>query len=283
MSEIKKDIQKKYITSADGMKIYYETCIVDASAPVVVLVHGIGGDVDGWQYVRDILIQDGLSTVALDVRGHGYSDHPKSAKDYGMDLLLKDILHVIDAEGFEDVILVGHSGGAVLALNFALHHPQRLSALVLLAGSYLSPAYMRSPMTKRIADGLVAVGAWVSPSHMAPWHSTYPPGKIHKEYEVWGLMRTIAHNSLRSYLLVGRELMNIDLEGWLAEISVSTLIVAGEKDSIYPVEISRKMHERIPDARLEVIKDVNHVLILNAIEEVARHIIDFVRGEDPRG
>lgn len=282
MQETRKNIQKKYIESADGKNIYYETSIVDASAPVVVLVHGIGGDVDGWAYVRDILIEDGLSTVALDVRGHGYSSHPKKAKDYTMHLLLKDILHVIDAEHLGRVFLVGHSGGAVLALNFALAYPERLSGLVLLAGSYLSPAYMRSGVTKRIAEAVVALGVFLSPPHPGPWHSTYPPGKFNREYEPWGLTRTIMRNSLRSYLLVGKALMNVDLADRLAEVAVPTLLVAGEKDTIYPVATSRQMHEQIPDSRLEIVAGANHVLILNNIGETARHIIDFVRRDDPR-
>jgi pimeloyl-ACP methyl ester carboxylesterase len=272
-------IEKKYIQSADGMKIYYETCIAEVSAPVVFLVHGIGGDTDGWNYVRDILIKEGLSTVALDVRGHGYSAHPKRAKDYAMDLILKDILHVIDAEHLGKVVLVGHSGGAVLALNFALAYPDRLSGLVLLAGSYLSPAYMRSPVTKRIADILVAIGAFISPPPMRPWHSTYPKGKVHKEYEPWGLVRTMAHNSLRSYLLLGREMMNVQLEDRLAEVAVPTLLVAGEKDTIYPVAISQVMHEKIPGSRLEIVKGANHVLILNNVEETAAFIASFANRE----
>ena len=274
-------IKKKYVTSSDGAKIYYETCITSAHSPVIVLVHGIGGDVDGWSYIRDILLEDGLSTVALDVRGHGYSDHPRDSKGYEIDLIMKDIKHVIDAEGLKEVILVGHSGGAVLALSFALRYPENLSGLVLLAGSYLSPAYMHSPVKKRIADGIVAVGAYLSPPHFGPWHSTYPLGKFHKEYEWWGLIRTIARNSLRSYLLVGKAIINIDLRDRLSEVAVSTLLVAGENDTIYPVAISRTMHERISDSRLEIVTGKNHVLILNAIDEVAALIIDFAKNNVP--
>jgi 3-oxoadipate enol-lactonase len=271
------EIQKKYLRIADGQTIYYETCIADALAPTIVLVHGIGGDVDGWQFVRDRLIAAGFSTVALDVRGHGYSSHPRRAKHYRMDVLLKDIVAMIDAERLERVVLVGHSGGAVLALNFALAYPERLSALVLLAGSYRAPAYIRSRLTKGIADAIVALGAFVSPPHPGPWHSTYDEKKFARDYEPWGLVRTIYRNSLHSYLLVGRELFNIELEDLLADIAVPTLIVAGENDSIYPLEIPKKMHEKIPGARFKVIPGANHVLIHNNAGETALHIIEFVR------
>jgi pimeloyl-ACP methyl ester carboxylesterase len=272
----KGDTERKCITTDDGHTIYYETSRVNETAPVVVLVHGIGGDVDGWQYVRDILIENAISTIALDVRGHGYSSHPRRAQDYAMELLLKDILQVLDAENLKKVILVGHSGGAVLSLNFALTYQERLSALVLLAGSYRSPAYMHHPIPKRIADVMVTIGAFISPPAMKPWHSTYPRGKFNREYEPWGLMRTIAHNSLRSYLLVGKEIMNIGLEDRLEEITVPTLLIAGENDTIYPLSISKKMHEKIPGSLLKVIPGANHVIILNNIEETAGHIVEFI-------
>ncbi len=273
----KPGIESKYIKSADGHTIYYETSIADAKAPVVVLVHGIGGDVDGWEYVRDILIGNGMSTIALDVRGHGFSAHPRRFKDYKLDLMLKDILHVLDAEHLDRVVLVGHSGGAILALNFALAHQDRLQALVLLAGSYRAPAYMRSQFTKYIAHAMIAIGAFISLPHFGPWHSTYPREKFNREYEPWGLTRTIMRNSLRSYLLISRELVSIDLESRLAEIKVPTLIVAGENDSIYPLAISKKMHEKIQGSQLEIVPGANHVLILNNIEETAGYIVDFVR------
>ncbi|HVM73986.1 MAG TPA: alpha/beta hydrolase [Candidatus Paceibacterota bacterium] len=273
----KPGVEGKYVRTRDGHQMYYETAIVDPNAPVVVLVHGIGGDVDGWEYVRNVLNREGMSTVALDVRGHGYSAHPRPAKYYQMELLVKDIVHVIDAEGLKRVILVGHSGGAILALNFALAHHERLDGLVLLAGSYKAPAYMRSRFTKFLAQTIISLGAFVSHPHLGEWHSTYPKGKHHKEYELWGLARTIMRNSLRSYLLVSRELMSIDLEHRLAEITVPTLLLVGEKDSIYPLVISQQMHKKIPNSRLEVVPGANHVLILNNIEETAGHIIDFVR------
>ena len=270
-------MQKKFVESADGARIYYEYWMSGrADRPVCLLVHGIGGDTDGWQFMRDILHAQGFSTIALDVRGHGYSGHPRRTASYSEEIMLKDILAVIDAEALECVALVGHSGGAILSLLFALKYPSRLSSLVLLAGSYRAPAYMRSMWTRGIARGIIALGALISLPPMKPWHSSYPKGKVHREYEPWGLVRTIAHNSLASYLSVGRTLMSIDLSSRLNEVKVPTLIVVGEKDSIYPVAISEVMHEKITASKLKIIPDANHVLILNEPEETARLVIAFL-------
>jgi pimeloyl-ACP methyl ester carboxylesterase len=135
---------------------------------------------------------------------------------------------------------------------------------------------MRSVWSRTVARGIIALGALMSPPPMKPWHSKYPKGKVHREYEPWGLVRTIAHNSLASYLGVGNALMSIDLEHRLREVEVPTLLVVGEKDSIYPVHMSETMHRHIPDSRLKIVPDANHVLILNEPEKTAQHLIAFL-------
>lgn len=270
-------VKNQHIAGSDGTKIYYEVCSAGDTAPVALLVHGIGGDVDAWQQVRDMLMVQGISTIALDLRGHGYSDHPRALDAYTMDLIAEDIACVIEAEGLQKVALVGHSGGAVIALHFALAYPELLDSLVLIAGSYKEPAYMRSSVGKAVANALVAIGALISPPHFTPWHSTYPPDKFHHEYEAYGLMRTIARNSLRSYLLVGKALVSVRLEERLAEVRVPTLLIAGDRDTIYPLSISQAMHERIPVSELAVIEGGNHVLPLNNAAETAQIAGGFIR------
>ncbi|MDO8518254.1 MAG: alpha/beta hydrolase [bacterium] len=269
-------VQKKRVKSGD-VEIYYEVCAGRPGAPVLFLLHGIGGDLDAWQFVRDPLVASGFSTIAMDLRGHGYSGHPTAPSTYKKELLLEDVLAVLEAERVEKVILVGHSGGAVLALEFALQNPDKLSSLVLLAGSYGPPRYLRSPAVQRVVWFFTTVGAALSPHARGPWHSPYPKGKFHKEFELWGLARTLYHNSLRSYLLLGKTLANVDLEQRLKYITLPTLIVVGEKDGIYPVPVSKKMHDEIAHSRLEIIRNANHVLILNNPREVVDLLISFVQ------
>ena len=270
------EVQQKRIISG-GVEIYYEVCPALAGAPILFFLHGLGGDVDAWRLVRDPLLTRGFSTIAMDLRGHGYSGHPTSTSAYKMELLLRDILAVLEAEQVEKVVMVGHSGGAVLALRFTLQHPSKLAGLVLLAGSYAPPHYLRSHVLRHISNTLIATGAWLSPKATAPWHSPYPVGKHHKEYEMRGLVRTIYHNSLRSYLLILQQLADVNLKDDLGRITAPTLIVAGEKDGIYPVTLSHYMHERIAGSTLAIVKNANHVLILNNPREVVDLIIPFAK------
>jgi len=72
--------------------------------------------------------------VGVDLRGRGDSDKPESG--YGLETHAADVVRVLDHLGLENVVLVGHSMGAFVALATALAFPDRVRALVLLDGGW---------------------------------------------------------------------------------------------------------------------------------------------------
>lgn len=271
------DTQKKTLVSRDGTNIYYETYAGYSDKPVLFFVHGIGGDVDGWQFVRPLLSAQGYGAVAIDLRGHGHSDHPKTREAHNIERVEEDIQAVLKAEHIQKPILIGHSGGAVVAAQFATHHSSLIEKLILINGSYCPPGWLTSPLLRRIANIVISVGGFISPPPYKKWHSPYPYGKTHKEFEAYGLMRTMFYNSLRSYLYTSYELINIDLSTELEKISVPTLLIASEHDGIFPLSIQKDMHAKIAGSKLAVLKDTNHVSVLNNPKAVADAMLDFLR------
>ena len=274
------DVQKKTVTSKDGSTIYYEVyepAQVSSGKPVLFFVHGIGGDTDGWQFVRPILTAEGYRAIAMDLRGHGHSDHPKTRRAHKIEHVEDDIKAVLGAEGIQKPVLIGHSGGAVVSAQFATNHSDLLSKLILINGSYCPPGWLASPVLRGIANVVISVGGFISPPPYKKWHSPYPEGKYHKEFDAYGLARTMFYNSMRSYLYTSYELINIDLSARLENIKVPTLLIASEHDGIFPLSIQKEMHERISDSKLVVLPDTNHVSVLNNPRSVALAIADFLR------
>jgi pimeloyl-ACP methyl ester carboxylesterase len=273
---------RKTVTSKDGATIYYERTDAQSGKPTLVFVHGIGGDVDGWQFVREPLCASGFGTISIDLRGHGYSSHPWRASAYKLNRIEDDILAVLAAEHVEKPVLIGHSGGAVVAAQFAASHKDVLSRLVLINGSYCPPAWLQNPVLRAVANAVITVGGVISPppytrpGHHGGWHSPYPPGKHHKEVEVYGLLRTMFYNSLRSYLYTSYELINVDLSNELQNISVPTLLISSEKDGIFPPVIQQEMQRKIPNSKLIVLANTNHVSVLNNPGGVADAIVEFL-------
>lgn len=267
------DVRQGRTNSEDGSEIYYEVYRGETAKPTLFFVHGIGGDLDAWQFVRESL--GDYPAVALDLRGHGYSTHPRRAKGYALSHIEADIGAVLRAEHLTQVILIGHSGGAVVAAGFASKHKELLRGLVLISSSYCPPAYMRSRTLRALALGLLSALSWISPAPTRGWHSPYPRGKHHKDVEIYGLVRTIYHNSLSSYARFSQELLRIDATEALKSLSLPTLLIAGTDDGVYPLAISEKMHSLIQHSTLEVVEGANHPIILNKPQAVAEAIAVF--------
>ena len=265
-------ISQKFITSKDGTKIYYETADGTSQQPPLFFVHGVGGDLDAWQFIQSAMFEKGFSTLALDLRGHGYSEHPRNFKGYAVDKFIEDILTVLDIENIQKVVLIGHSLGAVLVTQVALKHPERIDRLVLISSSYIPPPYFKIPGIFFLMNAL----AFMSLPPIKPDHSLYPAGKHHEDLEYFGLFRTILRNSLRSYILSSKEILKTNLLPQLKELSMPTLIISGTKDSIFPPHISDKIHLQIQNSILKKIDGGNHVVVLNNIPEVVEAISTFI-------
>ncbi len=277
------DVVKKTITSHDGLKLYYEIHglprLVSEAGRVIFFVHGAGGDADAWEFVRSQLLAKGFASISMDLRGHGYSAHPRHPSRYEIKHLVVDIVTILDQERIEKMILIGHSYGAVVATNFAIEHPERLEKLVIISGAHSAPNYLKSKILKKLSIGIIHALAFISPPAIGDWHSPYPKGKHHKDYELKGLVRTIFYNSWASYLLTSKQNINLDIEHKLSRIKTPTLLIVGTKDSIFPHNISRQMQALIPNSTLELIDGANHVVILNNADETVRLIENFLSND----
>src|SRR3954451_10219719 len=117
--------------SFDGARLSY---LDDGDGRTVVLLHGFAADTNV-NYVRsgilDLLLDEGYRVVTLDARGHGLSAKPTDPEAYADDAMKRDVVALFDHLGLDDVLLVGYSMGAHLALRLAPTEP-RVNAVVLL-------------------------------------------------------------------------------------------------------------------------------------------------------
>src|SRR5829696_1206030 len=93
--------------------------------------------------------------VGVDLRGRGDSDKPESG--YGLETHASDVIRVLDHLGLDQVILVGHSMGAFVALEAALSFPDRVRAIVLLDGGWPRVESSAGEMTEDEKEEAVAL------------------------------------------------------------------------------------------------------------------------------
>ena len=115
--------------SAGGLKLHYRDW--GGSGQPIVLLHGLASPCHIWDLVAPILARD-FAVVALDQRGHGESDKPPDAYDFAA--VSADLHGFIEATGVERPILVGHSWGGDVALEYAVAYPGSPTGLCFVDG-----------------------------------------------------------------------------------------------------------------------------------------------------
>ncbi|MEO0562896.1 MAG: alpha/beta fold hydrolase, partial [Chloroflexota bacterium] len=105
-------------------KVNYHMHITGAGLPLVLL-HGFTGSTESWASHRPSFAAH-YETISIDLLGHGQTDAPKDPKRYDMAHAAADVIGLLDANGWEQVHLLGYSMGGRLALHIAAHYTSRL-------------------------------------------------------------------------------------------------------------------------------------------------------------
>jgi pimeloyl-ACP methyl ester carboxylesterase len=105
----------------NDIRVHYLSWNAASSGVPVVLVHGLASNARIWEKVAPFLVDGGFAPYALDQRGHGLTDTPDG--DYSFDTLTRDLAAFIDALSLDRPLLVGHSWGAMLVLEYAARFP----------------------------------------------------------------------------------------------------------------------------------------------------------------
>ncbi len=235
-------------------------------ARAFVLVHGFTGSRDDWKEQIPELAPLGR-TLALDNRGHGGSTNSGRAEDYTTQGMSEDLLGVLDALDLEQVDLLGHSLGGLIAQRFVLAHPERVSSLVLMdtagrsIGNLFPPALRDSLAAFVRANG---VGAMVPRMREGAARGPRPAAAAKAEARMgpdvfWGriqckldAMDPVAWDTLSQVLSTEDPMLPR-----LGAICVPTLVMVGAEDTPF-LTPSDELAAAIPGARLCVIPDAAH-------------------------
>ena len=121
--------------STNGINLHYRDW--GGSGRQVVLLHGLASSCHIWDLVAPQLAED-FAVIAVDQRGHGLSDKPDTGYDFAS--VSRDLLGVIKARGLDRPVIVGHSWGADVALEFSVANPDAAGGICFVDGGMIEPS-----------------------------------------------------------------------------------------------------------------------------------------------
>lgn len=117
-----------------GVELHYS---VQGDGHPVVLIHGIAASNYDWVYLTPELIKCGYQVIAPDLIGHGNSNKPRDLGCYTFSFLYQHFVQWIASLDIDqEIALVGHSMGGLIALNYAIQYPNAVHRLVLIDPYY---------------------------------------------------------------------------------------------------------------------------------------------------
>ena len=215
----------------------------------VVLLHGLTATRRYVVMGSRALERSGHRVIAYDARAHGRSD---GGDDYSYERLANDLLAVLDDRGVERAVLAGASMGAHTLTKFALEHPERVAALVIMTPAYSPEREPGLERWDRLADGLRRGGvegfveAYGTPRVPEKWHET-----IFRVLQ----QRLSAHEHPEALAdALSAVPRSRPFEDWaeLEAIDAPTVVVASrdEVDPEHPFAVGERYAQAIPGARL---------------------------------
>ncbi|XP_021641179.2 uncharacterized protein LOC110635979 [Hevea brasiliensis] len=131
--------------STNGINMHVATI---GTGPEILFLHGFPGLWYSWRHQLLSLSSLGYRCIAPDLRGYGDTDAPESVNQYTVFHIVGDLIGLLDSLGIQQVFLVGHDWGALIAWSLCIFRPDRIKALV-----NTSVAFMpRNPQVKPL-DG----------------------------------------------------------------------------------------------------------------------------------
>lgn len=271
--------RSRMVTLSDGAQLFVEEVGSD-SRKGVVFIHGSALRTDLWHYQMPGIGDARL--IFFDLRGHGRS-FPKGELPFTIETLAHDLEAVIEEASLDEVVIVGHSIGGMIALQLCSERQSwlgdRIKGLVLAHTTY-RPAYdtsiggaVVSKLERVIRNPLDLVGGYherierlrkiIRPTDqvfLAVSFAAFGPHASAKQIDfVYDLLADTSADVLFDLVKSYRD---FDVTEILGEVTVPALVITGTHDRLTVPKASRYLAEHLPKAELQVFEDCGHMTML---------------------
>jgi pimeloyl-ACP methyl ester carboxylesterase len=242
----------------------------------LVLIHGFPLCRKMWRPQAEALAKSGCRVITPDLRGFGESS--LNSGTVTMEIYADDIVALLDHLKIDKAVVGGMSMGGYVLLNLLERHPDRVAAPVFIvtkaggdddAGKARRTALAEACRTQ----GILPVAEAFRSLLFAPATLTDNPELVD---EAFGWVRTTAPSGAAAALIAMRD--RNDYVSLLNGISQPALVIGADQDQAIPVENSRILAERLPDAELCILHGGGHLVNLEQAAGFNEAILEFLAG-----
>jgi pimeloyl-ACP methyl ester carboxylesterase len=247
--------------SVNGIDMHVE---LRGSGEPLVLLHGFFGRGDDWRHVFDLMdLAQRYRVIIPDLRGHGRTTNPTATFSHGQ--CAADVAGMLDELGVSRCRAIGLSLGGGTLLHLATRASTRVAAMVIVSCPTYFPAPARAIMAQASADTQ-------SPAEWDSQRAKHAGGD--------GQIRALFAHA-RAFAASHEDMAFTP--PLLATIQTRTLVVYGDRDPFYPVEMAVEMYRAIPNGALSVVPGGGHgpIFAPGERESFARAALAFVEGQEP--
>lgn len=238
----------------------------------LILIHAGFSDRRDWSYQIETLAEK-CEVIAYDQRGFGNSsiiDKAYSPTD--------DLKAILDYFGIQKAILVGHSLGGTIAIDFALQYPGHVEALILIASGVNGYTW-----SSKYTEMMQSIWEIPQPDKMAERFLSANFYKLAMQnQEIKSEIEMITKENFHK-VLTWKTFDMKDVHWYFPEavtqlnnISIPTLVMYGDKDSEDIKKIAHLLHENINNSKLTVVKDADHLINFEKADELSDLILAFL-------
>jgi proline iminopeptidase len=262
--------------------------------PVLTLHGGPGFPHFYFECFEDFLPAAGISYWYYDQLGCGFSDQPKDAALWTIERFTQEVEEVRHALGLERMVLLGHSWGGLLGIEYALRHPERLTGLVISNMCASEPRYsaylqklrseLPAPKLRRLEE-LERSHAYDSPEYESiMWEDLYRRHICRLDPWPEPVLRAVKYLSAPVYNAIqGPSEFEVtgSMKGWdrwndLSKIRTPTLVIGGRFDEMNPSDM-QAMGRLLPDSTTAMCERGSHLSMYDDQQAYFAAVVPFLQ------
>lgn len=285
--------EHRFANAPGPVEQWYRVAGETDGVPLVILHGGPGEGSMVFEQGVGAQIEKVARVIYYDQRGAGRSARPKDSALYSIPILVEDVEALRRALGVERIALLGHSFGAVLALEYAAKYPQHAAGVVLAGAAFDFPALVDA-MCARLATENPAAHARAMEARDAAgrcnpfagipdeaerkaWTEAnmFPDPATARQVEAWDSANGLANTGELGGAIFSQGLLSYRFAG-ARRLTMPLLVIDGSEDHQTAIEPMKALVDAVPQGSLSVYPGAGHFMFVEQPERFAADIARFL-------